>query len=54
MNSIASGYYHGELTTKQSDRNQKSQIPQDKIEEKVHVPMNRVGSDEELAQAVIS
>jgi hypothetical protein len=37
------------MTTKESDENQKSMIPQKKIEEKGHVPANRAGSDEEMA-----
>lgn len=41
------------MTTGESDENQKSQIPQEKIDSKAHVPMGRAGSDEEMAQGII-
>jgi len=41
------------MTTKESDENQKSTLPAEKIEEKGHVPAKRPGSDEEMAQGVI-
>lgn len=53
VNSIAPGYFPSEMTTKESDENQKSMMPQEKIEEKGHVPANRAGSDEEMAQGII-
>jgi NAD(P)-dependent dehydrogenase (short-subunit alcohol dehydrogenase family) len=40
-------------TTKESNQHQKSQISQEKIEAKGHVPMGRAGSDEEMAQGVL-
>lgn len=53
VNSIAPGYFPSEMTTKESDHNQKSEMPKEQIEEKGHVPMNRAGTDEEMAQGVI-
>jgi NAD(P)-dependent dehydrogenase (short-subunit alcohol dehydrogenase family) len=53
INSIAPGYFPSEMTAKESDENQKSELPDEKIQEKGHVPMERAGSDAEMAQAVI-
>lgn len=53
VNSIAPGYFPSEMTAKESDENQKSDLPDEKIQEKGHVPMQRAGSDEEMAQAVL-
>lgn len=53
VNSIAPGYFPSEMTAKESDENQKSQLPDDKIQEKGHVPQGRAGQDEEMAQAVL-
>jgi NAD(P)-dependent dehydrogenase (short-subunit alcohol dehydrogenase family) len=50
---IRPGYFPSEMTTKESDENQKSTLPAEKIEEKGHVPAKRPGSDEEMAQGVI-
>lgn len=53
VNSIAPGYFPSEMSTGGSDENQKSQMPQEKIDKKGHVPAGRAGADEEMAQAVI-
>jgi NAD(P)-dependent dehydrogenase (short-subunit alcohol dehydrogenase family) len=53
VNSIAPGYFPSEMTAKESDDNQKSFLPDEKIQEKGHVPMGRAGQDEEMAQAVL-
>lgn len=53
VNSIAPGYFPSEMTTNESDENQKSYVPDEKIQEKGHVPMGRSGKDEEMAQAVL-
>lgn len=53
VNSIAPGYFPSEMTTKESDERNKSYVPDEKIQEKGHVPMGRAGSDEEMAQAVL-
>lgn len=54
VNSIAPGYFPSEMTAKQSGDDQKSELPAEKVQEKGHVPLERAGSDEEMAQAVVS
>jgi len=53
VNSIAPGYFPSEMTAKESDSKQKSELPDEKIQEKGHVPAQRAGSDEEMAQAML-
>jgi len=53
VNSIAASYFPSEMTTKESDENQKSELSDDTIQEKGHVPMGRAGSDAEMAMAVL-
>ena len=54
VNSIAPGYFPSEMTAKESGPDQKSSLPDEKIQEKGHVPAERAGHDEEMAQAVVS
>lgn len=53
VNSIAPGYFPSEMTTQASNDDQKSALPHEKVQEKGHVPAERPGSDEEMAQAVL-
>ncbi|KAK5009686.1 hypothetical protein LTR39_004882, partial [Cryomyces antarcticus] len=53
VNSIAPGYFPSEMTAKESGPDQKSELPAEKIQEKGHVPAQRAGSDEEMAQGVL-
>ena len=51
VNSLAPGVFPSEMTTQESDENQKSQIPKEKFEGKV--PAQRPGNDRDMANAVL-
>jgi len=51
VNSLAPGVFPSEMTTQESDENQKSHIPKDKFEGKV--PAQRPGNDRDMANAVL-
>jgi NAD(P)-dependent dehydrogenase (short-subunit alcohol dehydrogenase family) len=53
VNSIAPSYFPSEMTMKESDEKNKSQMPKEKIEDKGHVPMGRAGADEEMAEGIL-
>lgn len=54
VNSIAPGYFPSELTAKESRADQKSELPHSYVQEKNHVPADRPGVDDEMAQAIVS
>jgi NAD(P)-dependent dehydrogenase (short-subunit alcohol dehydrogenase family) len=54
VNSIAPGYFPSEMTTERSGEDQKSEMKDEEIQEKGHVPAERPGRDEEMAMAVVS
>lgn len=53
VNSIAPGYFPSEMTAKESDERQKSHLPDEKVQEKGHVPAMRPGRDEEIGSTVL-
>jgi len=53
VNSIAPGYFPSEMTVGESGEDQKSHLEDEKVKQKGHVPMDRAGSDEEMAMAVL-
>ena len=53
VNSIAPGYFPSEMSAKDSNEENKSHLPDEKVQEKGHVPAERGGHDEEMAQAML-
>lgn len=53
VNSIAPGYFPSEMTVKESDDRQKSELPVEKVQEKGHVPAMRGGKEEEMGMAFL-
>ena len=54
VNSIAPGYFPSEMTMKESNEDNKSYMPAEKVLDKGHpVPAQRPGSDQEMAQGII-
>lgn len=53
VNSIAPGYFPSEMTAQNSDDRQKSHMPDEKAQEKGHVPAMRGGRDEEIGMTVL-
>lgn len=53
VNSVAPGYFPSELTAKESGPDQKSALPDEYVKSKGHVPIERHGLDEEMAQTIV-
>jgi NAD(P)-dependent dehydrogenase (short-subunit alcohol dehydrogenase family) len=53
VNSIAPGYFPSEMTTKESDDKQKSELPAEQVQDKGHVPAMRGGREEEMGMAML-
>ena len=54
VNRIAPGYFPSEMTMNESDENNKTDMPAEKVKNKGHpVPAERAGSDGEMAMGVI-
>lgn len=53
VNSIAPGYFPSEMTAKESNDRQKSHVPDETIQEKGHVPLERAGREVEMGMTVL-
>lgn len=53
VNSIAPGYFPSEMTAKESNDRQKSELPAEKVQDKGHVPAMRGGRDTEMGMTVL-
>lgn len=53
VNSIAPGYFPSEMTAKASDEKNKSGVPDEKAQEKGHVPAMRMGRDTEMGMTAL-
>jgi NAD(P)-dependent dehydrogenase (short-subunit alcohol dehydrogenase family) len=53
VNSIAPGYFPSEMTAKQSNEQNKSHVPDEKIQEKGHVPLQRPGRDQVMGMTAL-
>jgi len=53
INSIAPGYFPSEMTAKESDDRQKSNVPAEDIQEKGHVPLMRAGEETEMGMTAL-
>lgn len=53
VNSVAPGYFPSEMTAKESNEVNKSFVPDEKIQEKGHVPLMRAGKEEEMGMTIL-
>jgi len=53
VNSIAPGYFPSEMTAKESDEKNKSEVPPEDIQDKGHVPLERAGREVEMGMGML-